>query len=330
MTAPTAKREAIASTTGPIVDRVERTTTSPTARTSAWRSVSTTSIASAPESTSTTATGPSTHTVAAHPAGRAPRTWGASAGATRTATTNENPRTRAGGGAHRTTPTAETRITAWRRSTDPSGSVAPAPAMVSSRSSPNALGRWRSQAPRPPTIPATVPAARPHTINAPATGPARRFAGSAASGMGPSVGTNTGATAHCAPAVTASPSRTQRGPGRRVANRGARTSTPIDAATDSRNPSEWTRSGSTSRRPTTASARWRSPPLGLPVVWANKATTATNAARRTDGSNRVTSANDAITAAASRKRGQSRSARSNGPTTTNTNATFWPESVGTL
>ena len=63
-------------------------------------------------------------------------------------------------------------------------------------------------------------------------------------------------------------------------------------------------------------------PLDRPVVWAYSATTATNAARRTDGSNRVTSANEATTAVASRKRGHRRIDRRTGPTTTRTNATF--------
>ena len=153
-------------------------------------------------------------------------------------------------------------------------------------------------------------------------GPATTLAGRAASGIGPSTGTSTGATASWAPAVTPSPSRNQRGPGTRAATRGERTSTPAEAATDSRNPSEWTSNGSTMSSRHTAMHRWRTPPLGRPVVRANNATPATNAARSTEGSNRVTRAKAVTTPTATTNRGQRRNRCSNGPTTTSTNATF--------
>ena len=164
-------------------------------------------------------------------------------------------------------------------------------------------------------------------MRAPARGAAATLAGRAASGIAPNVGTSTGATASCAPAVMPSASRTQRGPGRRATIGGASRSTPRHAVTLRRNPTDRVRSGSTTSSAATASARWRRPPDGRPDVVAQSATAATAAARTTEGSKRVRNAKPVTSATATTKRGQIPRRRRTGPATARMKTRFCPETA---
>src|SRR5205085_133600 len=92
------------------------------------------------------------------------------------------------------------------------------------------------------TRPATGPALRPHIISGPAAGTASTFAGSETSGTEPNVGTSTTAAPTCAAIDAANTVGT-----RRRNSGGVNTTRPVHAATDRRNPTLRTSSGSTSR-----------------------------------------------------------------------------------
>lgn len=73
----------------------------------------------------------------------------------------------------------------------------------------------------------------------------------------------------------------------------------------------------------------RSDPEGRPARVAVTAMAAMAEARRTEGSNRVRSANAAISETVTVQRHPSRNRRNNGPASTSTKATFWPETTST-
>ena len=102
---------------------------------------------------------------------------------------------------------------------------------------------------------------------------------------------------------------------------------PAEAATESWKPRTPTSIGSTSTNAVTASASSRSPEAGRPSVHAVTARAAMTVARRTDGSKRVSRAKNASNpmVAAHRDRGPRR--RSAGSATTNTKATFSPDTT---
>lgn len=143
------------------------------------------------------------------------------------------------------------------------------------------VGRWSSVANGSPATPAAVPAVSPHIISGPATGPARRFAGTETIGTGPKTTSSNGSTPTCAASVTAS------GSGRRARSHGASTARPTQALTERPNPIEWTRSGSTTTSAPAATARTRSGDTSRPIVVASRVTAAMPTARMTDGSQRV-------------------------------------------
>ena len=99
------------------------------------------------------------------------------------------------------------------------------------------------------------------------------------------------------------------------------------AATDSRNPSEPTRSGSTTRSSATASASTRTRAIGRPTVTVTAAMAAITAALDTEGSKRVIRANIPTTASTSASRGHRRSRRPIGATSESTKATFSPDTA---
>ena len=147
------------------------------------------------------------------------------------------------------------------------------------------------------TSPASTPAGRPHTMSGPATGTASTLAGTATTGTPPNAATRIGATPTCAATVTAMASRSERGPGNRADSGAPSTAMPAVAPTDSHQPTDQTSSGSTRIIAGHRQARgrercWPVEPRTTDVA----ATAAIAAARRTDGSNRVSSANHATTA----------------------------------
>src|SRR5581483_10504312 len=176
-------------------------------------------------------------------------------------------------------------------------------------------------------MPATRPAPSPHTMTAPAAGAASRLAGTVASGTPPNAVASSGATPACAAIVTASGATSHRGPGSRALRRDARTTMPADAPTESWKPVVRTRNGSAMSRPVTASASNRSRDASRPSVEAVTASAAIADARSTDGSKRVTSAKNPMTASVATRRGRSVSRRSRGPARASTNATFSPETA---
>jgi hypothetical protein len=189
------------------------------------------------------------------------------------------------------------------------------------------VGRWITRASRPPTTPAGMPAASPHTITGPAAGAARRLAGSDTTGRPPKVGMRTGATPIWAAALTARATASERGPGARSARGRARTTMPADAATERRKPIEKTSRGSTSTSPATASASSRMPDCGRPLTAATRARAAMASARRTDGSHRVSNPNSPRVASPASSRAHSGSRRRSGPARARTKATFSPDTA---
>src|SRR6476659_398523 len=127
-----------------------------------------------------------------------------------------------------------------------------------------------------------------------AAGTASRLAGTAARGSGPNTAIVTGATPSCAAIVTARGSRTGAGPGRRAARGPARATMPAVAATDSHHPTEWTSSGSARSTMVTVRPRIRTGRDGRPATTAVAANAAITDALSTDGSKRVSSANQPL------------------------------------
>ena len=220
-----------------------------------------------------------------------------------------------------------TRPTRWRASMRPSGSAAPQRATPATQASSTRVGTWRTPSSGGPATPASSPAVRPHAITGPAAGTARRLAGSEATGSPPKTGISTGATPTWAASVTPSASASGRGPGRRSTSGRASRRIPVVAPTESRKPTERTRSGSTRTSPATARARMRPRPALRPRPDAVAAIAAMVTARSTDGSNRVTSAKKASSVSVTAHRGPSLSRRSSGPLRTSRNATFWPDTA---
>ena len=189
------------------------------------------------------------------------------------------------------------------------------------------VGRCASPATGPPTNPAGIPAAIPHAITGPAAGTASRLAGSVATGSRPNTGTSTGATPACAARVTPTAVAIGRGPGRaRAMGRASRT-IPVHAATDRRNPTDPSSSGSTSNNPAIASASRRSAVWGRPVSVAVMASAAIASARSTDGSQRVTAPNSNSTNRPAKNRARSPSRDSTGWHKASRKATFSPETT---
>ena len=127
--------------------------------------------------------------------------------------------------------------------------------------------------------------------------------------------------------VTPSDSANQRGPARRAAIGVASSASPSDAPTDSWNPTLLGSIGSTSTSPATARERIRSRDAGRPENAAQHASAAIADARRTDGSARVMTAKNAMTASDTTKRPRRPRRRSNGPVTATTKARFSPDTA---
>ncbi len=168
---------------------------------------------------------------------------------------------------------------------------------------------------------------RPQVITNPAAQPASRLAGTVTRATGPKTATSSGVTPSWAPRVTDSGSRHHRprsdpAPGSRALITGPITRIPSEAATESRNPTEAARNGSTVSRAITAIDRARTPAARPPVPKATTATPAVTVARRTDGSSRVATAKTARTAIVARILGHQPRRRIHGPMTARTNATF--------
>ena len=180
--------------------------------------------------------------------------------------------------------------TRWGICSSPSRADAAQPATAWIQPIPTLVGQWMTSASGPPTTPAATPADRLHIMIGPATGAASRLAGKEATGTPPKVAISSGDTANWAETVTAIASANMRGPGKRSARRGAHKMMPADAATDSRNATEWTNSGSTSTNRATARASTRRLDASRPSRVAVAAIAAMTEARSTDGSNRVTRA----------------------------------------
>ena len=99
------------------------------------------------------------------------------------------------------------------------------------------------------------------------------------------------------------------------------------APQDSRNPTWWSRNGSTSSSPIAASTSTRDPVVGRPSAPAIIATTAIVIARSTDGSQRVMVPKHTSTTNATTTRPRSPDRRSSGANSASTNATFSPETA---
>ena len=149
------------------------------------------------------------------------------------------------------------------------------------------MGRCSAAAGPRPTRPAPRPAVIPQTITAPAAGTARRLAGSEARGSGPKAASSRGATPSCAAIVTPRGSVHHAGPGSAALTTGPSLMMASEAATDSWNPSDPTRSGSTTNSSVTATASTRTRAIGRPTVRVTAAMAAIAAALDTDGSKRV-------------------------------------------
>ncbi len=102
---------------------------------------------------------------------------------------------------------------------------------------------------------------------------------------------------------------------------------PAAAATDSWKPATPTSSGSSRITAVTASPRTRRPEAGRPSVQAVTAIMAMAVARSTDGSNRVTAANNRSSPIVAAQRVRAPSRRANGAAAASTNATFSPDTT---
>ena len=103
--------------------------------------------------------------------------------------------------------------------------------------------------------------------------------------------------------------------------------TPAVAPTDSQKPTDQTSSGSTTTSPMTASDSTRSECWGRPRTYANAVMAAITAARSIDGSNRVSTTNQAMSKQVSAHLHHGVSARSSGPAAARRNATFCPDTA---
>ena len=147
---------------------------------------------------------------------------------------------------------------------------------------------------------AAVPASTEATA---ADGTATRLAGTDDSGTAPWVASSTGATATCAPIVTAAASRSRPGTYRsRRLTSGAITRTPAVATADNTSPSDAARNGSSRIRRRTVAANDRTGSARTPRLAAIRTTAAITEARMTLGSKRVSTANHATAVAISRRR----------------------------
>lgn len=153
------------------------------------------------------------------------------------------------------------------------------------------------------------------------------LAGIEASGTSPTVHSSSGATASCAPTVTASRSPIRPGTHpRRRRTSGARTSTPAVAPADRSMPRDPAMPGSSSTSASTATARaWRGSPT-TPRTPASSTTAAIAEARSTLGSQRVRTANQTRPAARTtrRTRWPARNAAVTTSSPATTRATFDP------
>ena len=207
------------------------------------------------------------------------------------------------------------------------GAAAAASATERTHHSSAAVGRWTSHASRSPRRPAPTPPVRPHIITGADAGPAATLAGSDASGTVPKTATSSGITASWAPAVVAVASRSGRGPGSISASAGVIHSSPQVAHTDSWKASTRTRKGSATSTAATAQARVRRPDSGRPRAALVTATPAMAAARSTDGSKRVSSANTPSRASNTTRRTPGRARTIRGEAKASTKATFWPDTT---
>ncbi len=177
------------------------------------------------------------------------------------------------------------------------------------------------------TAPATRQAGNPYSITSPATGTATRLATVPTADNRPNTTRLGSATPIWAPTVIA----TGRASGPRRASRGSSNGpiavTPNVAPTDSQKPTDQVSSGSSRTRAMTASASSRTGWRWRPSRKAVALKPAIVAARRTDGSARVSTTNQPINVNVASHRGTGRARRSSGPAAAITNATFWPETA---
>lgn len=201
-------------------------------------------------------------------------------------------------GIHRPTKTANPRTNAAAAAPRSISRSAGAMRRPSANCSPahriNPSGGPATHATAPPTgiDSCAVKAATPPTTDATvAAGTATRFAAIEANGTAPSRRSSSGATPSCAPTLAAASRRSGRGPGRRRASGGAMTSTPAVASTDKPNPSCPAIAGSASSKTSTATASVYDGSGPRPSIPAASTSAAIALARSTEGSARVSSAN---------------------------------------
>lgn len=211
---------------------------------------------------------------------------------------------------------------AWPVPSSPSGARAPTRATPATQAISASVGRWTRDATRSPPSPAAIPAGSPQVVTRPATGTARRLAGSDTTGRPPKRGSRIGATPTWAAMVTAMASRHHRGPRRRAAIGADSTAIPSEAPAESWNATEWMSNGSTSTSAVTAKASVRSVAAGRPAKVAVAAMAAMTEARSTDGSNRVSTPKAAISPRVAAQRHPRGSRSSAGPARTRMKATF--------
>lgn len=223
--------------------------------------------------------------------------------------------------------TAPATTTADQVPSSPSGSTALASATSAIHHVRARVGRCNTDRADPGTTPARTPPVRPQIISGPAAGTARRLAGIMATGTDPNVGSSTGSAPAWAARVTASGPAIARGPGIADAMRGANSTMPADAPTDSPKPMEPTSNGSTRSTTATARARTRMPSAGRPEVAATQAMAAIAPARTTDGSNRTSTANAPSSASVATMRARLGNQPSSGRASARTNARFWPDTA---
>ena len=160
-----------------------------------------------------------------------------------------------------------------------------------------------------------------------AAGTANRLASTETTGMPPNKAKLAGATPICAAAVTASDSASALGPGRRAARGRPSSAMPAVAPTDNHQPAAWTSSGSMRVHTETASASSRTVDAGRARKVEVAVRPAMDAARSTEGSNRVSSANHSTRPTVASQRPRRPRRRSSGPAATSTNATFSPDTA---
>ncbi len=303
------------------VPPADRTTRMSTRRTRARRRPASSRPSSIRPPTLTTVALPFRHSSAPGASSSALASDGGRTTATPTATSAPTPATTAT--VRRCRPANTTVIAPVAATADPagptsgSGRLAPHRATHAIHARSAREGRWSMAAAVPPSRPAGRPAARPHTINGPAAGTARRLAGIDANGMPPKTGMSTGATPAWAETVTASGAGTPR-----ASRPGPTRAMPAQAPVERRNPTDPTSNGSISTRAVTAKANIRMGEARRPVDDANIAIPAIATARSTDGSHRVSTPNTVRTSIPATTRRRRPRRRSRGAAMTITKATF--------